>query len=46
MMLDVTADADWYTYMALDMGWEFTNCVKMTSRDGMIIIEDMLITTE
>ena len=46
MMLDVTADGDWYLYKALDMGWEFTNRIKLTSKDGKIIIEDMDITGE
>ena len=41
MILDVTTDGDWYTYKALDMGWEFTNRIKLTSKDGKIIIEDM-----
>ena len=41
MILDVTANGDWYTYKALDMGWEFTNRIKLTSKDGKIIIEDM-----
>ena len=44
MILDVTADGDWYTYKALDMGWEFTNRVKVASRNGKIIIEDMDLT--
>ena len=46
MILDVTADGDWYTYKALDMGWEFTNRIKLTSKDGKIIIEDMDLTAE
>ena len=46
MILDVTADGDWYTYKALDLGWEFTNRVKLTSKDGKIFIEDMDITAE
>ena len=46
MILDVTADGDWYTYKALDMGWEFTNRIKLTSKDGKIIIEDMDLTGE
>ena len=36
MMLDVTADGDWYLYKALDMGWEFTNRIKVISKDGNI----------
>ena len=46
MILDVTADDDWYTYKALDMGWEFTNRIKLTSKDAKIIIEDMDLTGE
>ena len=46
MMLDVKADGDWYTYKALDMGWEFTNRIKLTSKDAKIIIEDMDLTGE
>ena len=41
MMLDQTADGDWYTYKALDMGWEFTRRIKLTSKEGKIIIEDI-----
>ena len=40
-VLEVTSDGDWYTYKALDMGREFTNRIKLTSRDGKIIIEDI-----
>ena len=46
MILDVTADGDRYTYKALDMGWEFTNRIKLTSKDAKIIIEDMDLTGE
>ena len=46
MILDVTTDGDWYTYKALDMGWEFTNRIKLTSKDAKIIIEDMDLTGE
>lgn len=46
MMLDIKADGDWYTYKALDLGWEFTNRVKVASRNGKIIIEDMDLTGE
>ena len=41
MILDVTADGDWYVYTALDMGWKVTNRIKVTSKDSKIIIEDM-----
>ena len=40
MILDVTADGDWYTYTALDMGWEFSKRIKLVLRDEKIIIED------
>ena len=46
VMLDVMADGDWYVYTALDMGWEFTNRIKVISKDGKIIIEDMDLTAE
>ena len=46
IMLDVKADGDWYVYTALDMGWEFTNRIKVTCPDGKIIIEDMDLTGE
>ena len=46
MMLDVKADSDWYCYTALDMGWKFTNRIKVISKDGKIIIEDMDLTAE
>ena len=46
MMLDVKADGDWYCYTALDMGWKFTNRIKVISKDGKIIIEDMDLTAE
>ena len=37
----VTSEGDWYTYTALDMGWEFTKRIKLTSTDGKIIIENL-----
>lgn len=40
-MLDVKVDGDWYVYTALDMGWEFTNRIKMGIKDGKIIIDDI-----
>lgn len=46
MMLDVKADGDWYFYTALDMGWKVTNRIKVISKDGKIIIEDMDLTAE
>ena len=41
MILGITADGDWYTYKALDMGWEFTNRIKLVCKKSKIIIEDM-----
>ena len=46
MMLDIKADGDWCVYTALDMGWKVTNRIKMISKDGKIIIEDMDLTAE
>jgi hypothetical protein len=40
-MLEVRAVGDWFVYTALDMGWEFTNRIKITSKGGEIIIEDI-----
>ena len=31
MMLDIKTDGDWYVYTALDMGWKFTNRIKVTN---------------
>ena len=41
IMLEVKADGDWFIYTALDMGWEFTNRIKVTNKSGKIIIEDI-----
>ena len=41
MILDVTADGDWYTYTALDLGWEFSKRIKLAHRDEKVIIEDI-----
>lgn len=41
IMLEVKADGDWFVYTALDMGWEFANRIKVTNKDGEIIIEDI-----
>lgn len=46
MMLDIKTDGDWYVYTALDMGWKVTNRIKVISKDGKIIIEDMDLTAE
>ena len=41
IMLEVKADGDWFVYTALDMGWEFTNRIRITNKRGEIIIEDI-----
>lgn len=46
MILDVKADGGWYLYTALDMGWKVTNRIKVTIKDGQLIIEDMDITAD
>ena len=35
------SDGDWYTYAALDMGWEFSKRIKLAHRDEKVIIEDI-----
>ncbi|MDD6253486.1 MAG: TonB family protein [Bacteroidales bacterium] len=42
-LLDITADGDWYTYTALDMGWEFSKKIKLSCTDNLIVIEDLEI---
>ena len=46
IMLEVKADDDWFVYTALDMGWEFTNRIKITNKRGKIIIEDICAVKE
>ena len=46
MLVDVNSDGEWYTYTALDMGWNVTNRLRMTNKDGKIIIEDMDIVAD
>ena len=41
IMLEVKADGDWFVYTALDMGWKFTNRIKITNKGGEIIIKDV-----
>ena len=41
IMLEVKADGDWFVYTALDMGWEFTNKIKITNKGSEIVIEDL-----
>lgn len=42
VMLEVKADGNWYVYTALDMGWEFTNRIKVCYGEGGIVIEDLV----
>ncbi|MBR3892717.1 MAG: hypothetical protein IKJ20_04550 [Alistipes sp.] len=46
IMLEVKADGDWFVYTALDMGWKFTNKIKITNKGGEIIIEDVCAVKE
>ena len=46
IMLEVKADGDWFIYTALDMGWEFTNKIKLANKSGEIIIEDVCAVKE
>ncbi len=46
IMLEVKADGDWFIYTALDMGWEFTNRIKINNKGGEIIIEDICAVKE
>ena len=41
IMLEIKADGDWFVYTALDMGWKFTNRIKVSNKDGKIVIEDI-----
>ena len=41
IMLEVRAVGDWFVYTALDMGWKFTNKIKITNKGGEIVIEDV-----
>ena len=42
VMLEVKADGNWYVYTALDMGWEFTNRIKVCYGEGGIVIVDIV----
>ena len=46
IMLEVKMDGDWFVYTALDMGWKFTNRIKITNKGGKIIIEDICAVKE
>ena len=46
IMLEVRADGDWFVYTALDMGWKFANRIKITSKGGEIVIEDICAVKE
>ena len=41
IMLEIKADGDWFVYTALDMGWKFTNRIKVTNKDGKFVIDDI-----
>ena len=45
-MLEVKLDGDWFVYTALDMGWEFTNRIKITNKGGEVVIEDVCAVKE
>lgn len=41
-MLEVKADKDnWYIYRAIDMGWEFAKKIKVSKKDGKIVISNI-----
>ena len=46
IMLEVKMDGDWFVYTALDMGWKFANRIKITSKGGEIVIEDICAVKE
>ena len=46
IMLEVKADGDWFVYTALDMGWKFTNRIKITNKGGEVVIEDICAVKE
>ena len=46
IMLELKANGDGYIYTALDMGWEFTNRIKITNKGCKIIIEDVSVVKE
>ena len=46
IMLEIKANGDGYIYTALDMGWEFTNRIKITNKGCKIIIEDVSVVKE
>lgn len=46
IMLEIKADGDWFVYTALDMGWEFSNRIKIRSKGGEIVIEDICAVKE
>ena len=41
IMFEVRAVGDWFVYTALDMGWKFTNKIRIANKRGEIIIEDV-----
>ena len=41
-MVEVKLDKDnWYIYRAIDMGWEFTKRIKVSTKDGKIVISNI-----
>ena len=46
IMLEVKADCDWFVYTALDMGWKFTNRIRITNKGGEVVIEDVCAVKE
>ena len=46
IMLEVKTDGDGFVHTTLDMGWEFTNRIKITSKGGEIVIEDICAVKE
>ena len=41
-MVEVKNDnGDWYIYRAIDMGWEFTERIKVFNKNGKIVISDI-----
>lgn len=41
-MVEVKLDKDnWYIYRAIDMGWEFTKRIKVSAKDGNMVISNI-----
>lgn len=41
IVLEVKVEGEWYVYTALDMGWKFTNKIKVSNKNGEIVIDDL-----